>query len=172
MQDIKKLLLISDTHGALHSEILSLAAESDAVVHAGDVGNEAVIASLRRATGTLHCVGGNNDSRAKWSAAEHHVLDRLPPTQHIPLPGGILAVEHGHRANPAKRRQEILRRRYANARIVVYGHSHRLIIDRSATPWIVNPGAAGRSRTFGGPSCVLLTIRGDEWELTPHRFAW
>lgn len=41
---------------------------------------------------------------------------------------------------------------------------------REATPWVLNPGAAGRSRTFGGPSCLLLAAASDGWEVTLHRF--
>jgi hypothetical protein len=169
---VKKLLLISDTHGHLHPEILALASRVDAVVHAGDVGGADVVASLQAASEVFHCVFGNNDTKAKWVPAGHRVLQGLPEAVTIELPGGALAVEHGHRANPAGRRHDILRRRHPDARLVVYGHSHRLVIDCDATPWVVNPGAAGRSRAFGGPSCVLVTIRGDDWELESLRFAW
>jgi hypothetical protein len=167
-----QVLLLSDTHGHLHPEVLALASRVDAVVHAGDVGGADVVASLHAVSRAFHCVFGNNDTMAKWAAAGHDVLGSLPETSGIRLPGGVLAVEHGHRANPAGRRHDILRRRYHGARLVVYGHSHRLVIDRDATPWVVNPGAAGRSRTFGGPSCLLLTIDGGNWELESLRFAW
>lgn len=172
MSASKQILLLSDTHGALHPEILSLAMDADLVVHAGDLGNAAVIESLQQSVGSVHCVLGNNDVEAKWPYEGHDILRNLPESLRIPLPRGLLVVEHGHRANPAKKRHQILRHRYPEARVVVYGHSHRLVIDRDQTPWIVNPGAAGRSRTFGGPTCVVLTISNSEWEVTPYRFAW
>lgn len=168
----KTVLLLSDTHGHLHPEILALASRVDVVVHAGDVGSETVVSSLNAESNAFRCVFGNNDTKAKWASAGHRVLERLPDTLTIELPGGVLAVEHGHRANPAKQRHAILRRRYPDARLVLYGHSHRLVIDRENSPWIVNPGAAGRSRTFGGPSCVLLTIAGRTWGLESLRFEW
>ena len=69
-----------------------------------------------------------------------------------------------------KRRHGWLRERYPDARVVVYGHTHRRSIDRSARPWIVNPGAAGRNRTFGGPSLVVIDVDGSRWRLRTVRF--
>jgi len=83
----------------------------------------------------------------------------------LALPGGRLAVEHGHKVNPVARRHALLRARYPHARLILYGHSHRQLIDDQAMPWVVNPGAAGRSRTFGGSGCVLLTAGARRWEL-------
>jgi hypothetical protein len=45
-----------------------------------------------------------------------------------------------------------------------------LICDRSAVPWVLNPGAAGRARTFGGPSCLVLTASSMSWRLKIFRF--
>ena len=53
---------------------------------------------------------------------------------------------------------------------MVYGHSHRLCIDRSAQPWVANPGAAGRARTFGGPSLLLLVAQRGTWSLREQRY--
>ncbi|MFM1890995.1 MAG: hypothetical protein RLZ44_72, partial [Pseudomonadota bacterium] len=39
-----------------------------------------------------------------------------------------------------------------------------------AIPWVLNPGAAGRSRTFGGPSCLLLHAGARVWRVETHRF--
>ena len=58
------------------------------------------------------------------------------------------AVVHGHQIVSVERRHGWLRERYPDVRVVVYGHTHRRCIDRSARPWIVNPGAAGRNRAF------------------------
>jgi predicted phosphodiesterase len=86
------------------------------------------------------------------------------------LRGGELVVVHGDRAGPVGSRHDWLRRRYPAARAVVYGHSHRLTCDQAAFPWVLNPGSAGRTRTYGGPSCMVLAIDRNEWLIETLRF--
>lgn len=166
-----KVLLLSDTHGSVHPGILDLAATVDLVVHAGDVGHPTVLTALQDRAGELRAVRGNNDRPERWPADAIAAFDALAPQLQLPLPDGLVVVEHGHRVNPAARRHEKLRKRHPDARLIVYGHSHHLAIDRDASPWIVNPGAAGRARTHGGPSCILLTIDTRGWHLSSRRFA-
>jgi uncharacterized protein len=86
----------------------------------------------------------------------------------LPLPGGRLAVIHGHQTL-ARGRHERLRRRFPQVRALVYGHSHRLVLDQAALPWIINPGAAGGERNHGGPSCLVLVATIDDWVIETHR---
>ena len=167
----RRVLLLSDTHGQLHPEILALSRKVDLVIHAGDIGDPRILDELAAIDRPVHAVRGNNDVPAKWPADTRLTPDDLRLTDSIPLPGGILAVEHGHRRNPVKARHDLLRRAYPDARIVLYGHSHRQLIDDDRKPWVVNPGAAGRSRTYGGSGCVLLTAASGEWRLEAMRFA-
>jgi putative phosphoesterase len=167
---VTRILLLSDTHGQVHPEILALAAEADAIVHAGDIGHPRVLEELSAAGRPLLAVRGNNDVPGKWPADALGVLEELPLTASLDLPGGRLAVEHGDRANPVARRHAVLRSRHAGARLVLYGHSHRQLIDDDAEPWVVNPGAAGRSRTYGGAGCVLLRATTEAWSLEALRF--
>jgi hypothetical protein len=37
---------------------------------------------------------------------------------------------------------------------------------------VLNPGAAGRTRTYGGPSCLLLIAGETDWKVEVHRFAF
>ena len=167
----RRILLLSDTHGQLHPEILALAGKVDLVVHAGDIGDPQILEDLSDEDRPVHAVRGNNDVSAKWPVTASMPLDTLPLTESITLPGGVLAVEHGHRRNPVKARHDQLRKAYPDARLVLYGHSHRQLIDDERTPWIVNPGAAGRSRTYGGSGCVVLTASLAGWRLEALRFA-
>ena len=164
------VVLLSDTHGVLDPRIAALAAECDYAVHGGDIGNAAVLEALKPKKGRVIAVRGNNDIAAKWPVSEHDILRHLPERDFLDLPGGLLAVDHGHKAAPVKRRHSILRNRYPQARAVVYGHSHRMTLDRDEVPWILNPGAAGRARTYGGPSCILLTAGPSDWVLEAKRF--
>ncbi|NIR28294.1 MAG: metallophosphoesterase family protein [Gammaproteobacteria bacterium] len=161
--------LVADTHGYLDVRVAAGVRGCDLAVHAGDVGGVAVLDALRP-RGPVHAVKGNNDTRAKWPRAEQPLLATLPAEVTLPLPGGVLVVVHGDRALPARRRHARLRAAYPDARAIVYGHSHRLCCDQEKIPWVVNPGAAGRSRTYGGPSFVVLRIEREEWSLETRRF--
>lgn len=165
-----RILLLSDTHGRLHPGILGLAQGADYVVHAGDIGHPEILAVLGGEGRPVVAVRGNNDTPGKWPAPGCDDLAALGHQAELALPGGTLAVEHGHKVNPVARRHELLRERYPHARLILYGHSHRQLIDDVASPWVVNPGAAGRSRTFGGSGCVLLTAGARRWELQAFQF--
>ena len=164
-----RVAIISDTHGQLDPRIAEVVADCDLAVHGGDIGNAAVLAALQPRSGRVLAVLGNNDVAHKWPAAEQHLLDELPLETAEDLPGGRLVVVHGHRV-PARDRHQRLRRRFPDARAIVYGHSHRLAADQDVEPWVLNPGAAGRERTYGGPSCLVLCARHDRWSLAVQRF--
>ena len=162
--------LISDTHGYLDQRIGDIVATCDAVVHAGDIGNAAVLKALKPRKDIVVAIRGNNDVTAKWPPEDSAQLTRLEDSTQLELPGGNLIVVHGDRHNPVSQRHQKLRQHYADARAVVYGHSHRLVIDDSEVPWILNPGAAGRVRTYGGPSCLILSATHKRWQLTVQHF--
>ncbi|WP_295384373.1 metallophosphoesterase family protein, partial [uncultured Thiodictyon sp.] len=149
-----RVAIIADTHGWVDRRVLAVVADCDLVVHAGDIGSAAVLARLRPRRGLIYAVRGNNDRPAEWPAADQALLATIPPHTQIDLPGGVLVVIHGHKT-AARIRHERLRRRFPRARVLVCGHSHRLVLDRDALPWVLNPGAAGRTRTGGGPTCLV-----------------
>jgi hypothetical protein len=139
-------------------------------VHAGDIGGGALLSALAEVAGQLIAVCGNNDVGAKWPPAERSLLAALPTTADVLLPGGVLSVVHGDAHLPARDRHASLRRQFPHARAIVYGHSHRMALDDASSPWVLNPGAAGRSRTHGGPSCIILHAAASGWSLEALRF--
>lgn len=168
MNDTFTIALLADTHGEVDARILAAIACCRYVVHAGDIGSGAVLAALGNERVTA--VRGNNDVPHKWPSNDLLRLQQLSDEVQLSLPGGPLVVVHGHSAGRAAGRHEWLRRCYPTARLIVYGHSHRLTLDQQSLPWVVNPGAAGRERTFGGPSCLLLHLNGSAWRLETVRF--
>lgn len=167
--DRMQVAIVSDTHGSVAPEILEMVAGCDLVVHAGDVGSAQVLRALRACVDEVLAVRGNNDIASKWPARELSLLTRLPQELCLALPGGDLVVVHGHDAGTGPQRHRRLRRRYPDARAIVYGHSHRLVFDCAENPWVLNPGAAGRTRTFGGPSCLILAAGKSAWKVKPVR---
>jgi len=161
--------LVADSHGYLDRRIAARVRDCDLVVHAGDIGSAAVLEALAACGGQVFAVRGNNDDYGRWDESDHQLLAALPEEAHIELPGGHLVVVHGHRAGAPAQRHTRLRNRYSDARAVVYGHSHRLVCDRSARPWVLNPGACGRARTYGGPSCLVLDAGESRWRVMEYR---
>jgi uncharacterized protein len=161
--------LLADTHGQVDPRVVEVVAGCDLAVHGGDVGGAAVLRCLQPRGGRVIAVTGNNDVRRKWPEAELDLLDHLPEVAELSLPGGVLTLTHGHQT-PARERHARLRARYPGSRAVVYGHSHRLVADLDAEPWVLNPGAAGCERTYGGPSCMVLTATETAWTLEVYRF--
>jgi putative phosphoesterase len=164
-----RVLIVSDTHGAVDARIVALADRCDLVLHGGDVGSADVVDALAGTRREVIAVRGNNDVAQKWPTAQALRLAALPLERIVELPGGRAVVVHGD-AYAARERHAALRRAYAGARVIVYGHSHRLLIDDAQAPWVLNPGAAGKARTNGGPSCLLLDATDDAWRVEALRF--
>ncbi len=161
-----KIGILSDTHGWIDPNVREILADADWIVHAGDVLGASVLETLGELVGQRRvvAVAGNNDVGGRDANG-----DSLPVTAEIPLPGGTLVVTHGDQfgASPAHGR---LRKAWPEARTVVYGHTHRLVCDQEALPWILNPGAAGRTRVHEGPSCLMLTVGSAGWTVETHQF--
>lgn len=164
-----RVALLADTHGYLDARIAAVVRGCDIAAHGGDIGSADVLAQLQPRQGRVYAVLGNNDLASKWPAGQQELLADIPWEAHVALPGGDLVLVHGHRLT-AVRRHPRLRARYPHARAVCYGHSHRLVEDRDEQPWLLNPGAAGRARTYGGPSCMVLIASEIHWEIEQHRF--
>jgi putative phosphoesterase len=164
-----RVLLVADTHGILDARIAAFARECDIAVHAGDVGNASVLDALSAGDARVIGVRGNNDVPSKWPRDDRRVLDGLEETARIELPGGVLIAIHGDHYAPSTRHAR-LRAAFPDARAIVYGHSHRIVVDDATSPWILNPGAAGRARTHGGPSCLMLEASTRNWHIETLRF--
>lgn len=170
MSQVSTVAIISDTHGFLDPRIAKIIHDCRYAVHAGDVMAAGVLDAMRPRSGHVIAVAGNNDIPEKWPEFETDIVQQLPRTAELELPGGILVVEHGHRHGHHAPRHDLLRRTHPHARAIVYGHSHKLICDQDEDPWVVNPGAAGRVRTHGGPSCLVLTAARENWSIESFRF--
>jgi len=155
-----KIGILSDTHGFIYEEIIHIINQCDIAIHAGDIIDEKTLLLLKPKQMVI-AVQGNNDSH----------LTQLRATESLELPGGILVVDHGHTHGHHKPSHESLRKAYADAKVVIYGHTHKQVIDQDHYPWIVNPGAAGMVRNHGGAKCLVIDIdHAHEWVITPYTF--
>ena len=106
---VKRIGLISDTHGLLRKEAVEALRGSELIVHAGDLGKPEILEELRKIAPVI-AVRGNVDKDA-WALA-------LPETAVAGAGGVLIYVLHDVNAldlNPAA----------AGFHIVVSGHSHK-----------------------------------------------
>lgn len=139
--------LISDTHGQLRAAVFDRFHGVDHILHAGDIGSPEILVELE-ALAPVTAAWGNTDGFA--------VRARVPETAELVLAERRIVVVHGHQLGsptPAG-----LRAAYPTADIVVYGHTHRPLLDRDGSPLVVNPGAAGPARFKLQPSVAILTL--------------
>jgi putative phosphoesterase len=159
-----KIGIISDTHAHLDTRIIAILKECDYAIHAGDICGETILTSMQPKTGNVFAVAGNNDPFC-------HKNSSLPNELSLKLPYGKISIEHGHEHGMAKPSHASMRKKHADSRIIVYGHTHKQLVDKEAIPWIVNPGAAGLTRNHGGPSCLILHCNHETWDVEMVRFA-
>lgn len=167
----RRVAIISDTHGYINPDIINAIGACDRIVHAGDICGAQVLSRLDEICPHITAVTGNNDCASLWHESEINIVNALPAIAEIELPGGTLAVEHGHRHGMHQPDHASLRASHPHTRIIVYGHTHTMLIDDSETPWVINPGAAGKSPTGSDASCLILTaVSQGEWSIEMIRF--
>jgi len=140
--------VISDTHGLLRPQAVAALAGVDHILHAGDVGDAAILDRLR-AIAPLTAIRGNIDVGG--------VCADLPATEVIELGGSLFYMVHAI--------EDIgIEPRAAGVAAVVYGHSHRPSAEERNGALYLNPGSAGPKR-FNLPT-ALAKIRISENKLT------
>ena len=122
--------LISDTHGLVRPEALAALKGSEFIIHAGDIGEPEVLDELRALAPTF-AVRGNNDTQA-WAAA-------VPERQIVAAGGRQICVLHqiGH----------LFREPLPDGcAAVVFGHTHKPLVETRNGVLYINPGSAGPRR--------------------------
>ncbi len=141
--------LIADTHSLVRPEVFDALEGVELLLHAGDVGGRDVLDELR-AIAPVRAVYGNTDV-----AGDPHLEAAIELT----VERRSIHVSHGHEiGSPTPAR---LLECYS-ADIIVYGHTHKALIERAGPRLVINPGAAGPRRFNLKPSVARLTIRSGE----------
>ena len=147
---MKRIGVLSDTHGTLASQVFTFFKDCDELWHAGDIG-PGVLDELR-AWKPVRAVWGNCDSFSL-----HYELDEQ---LFFELEGQRVLMMHiggwpGHYPTALRRTLEL-----ARPDIFVCGHSHilKVMYDKEYNFLHINPGAAGRSGFHKTATLVRFTL--------------
>jgi hypothetical protein len=134
--------VISDTHGLLRPEAMAALRGVEHILHAGDVGDIAILDTLREIA-PVTAIRGNVD--VSGACAE------LPATDVLDLAGRLFYLVHSVHdldINPVA----------AGVAMVVSGHSHKASVEVRDGVMFFNPGSAG-PRRFSLPVTVgFITV--------------
>ena len=124
-----KIGVISDTHGLLRPEAEKYLEGSNLIIHAGDIGNSAIINKLRKIA-TIYAIRGNVD-KEKWA-------DEFPDTLELEILNKKIFIIHNIK--------EVNVSNEKNYDIIISGHSHKPLIEKINGILYLNPGSAGKRR--------------------------
>ena len=143
--------VVADTHcpefnDRLPDRLFEVLRGADLILHAGDVTGRDTIRALERIA-PVQAVSGDHDAGLG-----------LPATRELTVEGRRIAIVHGNRSRwleepqtflwtvslgyyrPHGRLPAKLRREFPDADVIVFGHTHRALIDRSEGRLVFNPG--------------------------------
>jgi uncharacterized protein len=143
--------VVSDTHcpefaDRLPDRLFEVLHGVELVLHAGDVTGRETIQALERIA-PVEAVAGDHDAALG-----------LPATRVLTVEGRKIVLVHGNRSrwveepetflwtvslgfyHPHERLPAELRRRFPDADVIVFGHTHRPLVDRTGGRLVFNPG--------------------------------
>ena len=139
-----KIGIISDTHGLLRAQVFAAFEGVEHILHAGDVGDPDILTELA-AIAPVTAVWGNVDGM--------EIRARVPEVARLELGGVRIAIVHGMQfGSPTPQKVAAA---HPDAGLVVFGHSHRPLIQQIGPTLAVNPGSAG-PRRFKDPVTVAI----------------
>jgi hypothetical protein len=151
---MKRIGILSDTHGFVHPRVIEFFVDADEVWHAGEMGNIAVAEQLRKLK-PLTGVHGNidgQDVRIQFPEIQHFSLEKI----------GILMTHIGGYPGRYDPRAKLLIEKY-RPKPFVCGHSHilKVIYDQKYDLLHINPGAAGKYGIHKSITAIRLIIDGN-----------
>jgi uncharacterized protein len=136
------LAIIADTHlprgsRRLPQACLERLARADLILHAGDISAASAFDDLCRLGPPVRAVHGNVD--------EPLLRERLPAAIEFDVEDVRIAMTHD--AGPGRGRLQRMRRRFPDARVVLFGHSHMPLHESDAHGFqLFNPGSPTERR--------------------------
>ena len=150
---MKRIGILSDTHGFVHPELPRIFEDCDEIWHAGDFGNFAVAEALQ-AIKPLRGVFGNIDG--------HDIRISYPKYQRFLCEEVDVLMTHiggypGHYSPDVRQMLQV-----KPPKLFVCGHSHilKVMFDKRFNMLTINPGAGGKSGFHKAITMIRFTING------------
>ena len=143
---MKKVVVLSDTHGLLRPQVLECLEGADLIVHAGDINTQAIVDQLA-SYGPLQVVRGNNDK--DWAG-------QIPATSRFTVEDVTFFMVHNKRNLPKD---------LGPVDVIVYGHSHKYAQEEKEGVLWLNPGSCGPRRFHQEITLAILTVEGKKVEV-------
>ena len=154
---MKKILLISDTHGYIDDKILFYCKLADEVWHAGDIGNIEVVDKIKHLK-PFKGVYGNIDN--------HLIRNEFPLDHRFSCENVTVWITHigGYPTRYSKRISDVLKADCVD--LFICGHSHilRVMNDKKHDLLHINPGAIGKHGFHNKRTMVRFEIDGKRIE--------
>ena len=156
--------VIADTHiprraKALPGSLLPHLGRADLILHAGDLMDPALLEELA-AHAPVRAVRGN--------------LDPLDLSESLEFEFGGIRVAMIHDSGRKQGRRTRMRRRFPDARVVVFGHSHIPFLEDEDGLMLLNPGSPTDRRRQPRHTFALLHTEGGgvRAEIVPLQTGW
>lgn len=152
---MKKIGLLSDTHGNFDERIINFFKNCDEIWHAGDIGNIATADKISKLK-PLKAVYGNIDGQ--------EVRIVYPKIQSFICESVQVLMTHigGYPDKYEKEMKKLIKELKPD--LFISGHSHilKVIYDKKNELLHINPGAAGKSGLHQYQTAVRFVIKGKE----------
>jgi putative phosphoesterase len=154
------VLVLADTHVPDHARVLPPALAphlewAEVILHGGDITSAATLAELETHA-PVHAVCGNID---QWELRE-----RLPDTLQLQLGGVTVGMVHD--SGPREGRERRLRRRFPEASLIVFAHSHQPVNEVVDGVHFLNPGSPTWKRRAPTPTVARMVASSGGVEVT------
>ena len=153
--NMKKILLLSDTHNYIDNKILKYVKQADEVWHAGDIGDLKVTDAIKKLKPLRAVYGNIDDAKARLEFPEHNRFKCEDVNVWITHIGGYpnrydIRVRERIKQNPPD--------------LFICGHSHilKVMSDKKLNLLHMNPGAIGKYGIHNVRTMLRFEIDGNK----------
>lgn len=143
---MKRIGVISDTHGLLRDNVLEYLKDCDYIFHGGDINRQEILDRLEEIA-PLYVVRGNNDK--EWA-------EYLPKDLKVCVEDVCFYMVHNKREAAAE---------LSGVDVVIYGHSHKYQETEIDGRMWLNPGSCGKRRFDQEITMAVMTVEGRKYSV-------
>ncbi|MEE4260971.1 MAG: metallophosphoesterase family protein [Bacteroidales bacterium] len=151
---MKRIGILSDTHGFIHPGVSDFFKDCDEIWHAGDIGNIETSDQLSELKPIRAVYGNIDDSKIRTTHPEYNLFN----CEKIKV---LMIHIGGYPGRYSQKARQLIE--LHQPQLFISGHSHILKVmpDKKYKLLHINPGSAGKSGLHKKITLVRLTIDGD-----------